>query len=259
MTEDELKAAFASLYRWEGSRPPDYTWARHRWELRRHVERDGMSRFLAWSTVAATMFTGDVPFVQEEHAGLAEAGWLGLLDEPGLGDPPRLPYDPSTSGNLVHQAYHLLTWTRATGLDIANLRTILEFGGGYGGLAVIAWRLGFRGRYYLWDFPELALIQKYYLSNVLPPGAIDHFEWDAAGAGADLLIGCYSVSEADEATRRAVLGRDFGSCLIAYQDRYDDIDNNDWFEKYVVHRPDVDWRFIYKDFQPGHHYLIGVT
>lgn len=143
MTEAELKAAFAALPSIEGVRPPRHTWRRHCWELRRHVERDGMARFLAWSTMAATMFPGDVPYVRAEYDRLDEAGWLGSLDEPGLGDPPRLPYDPSTSGNLVHQAYHLLAWTKATGLDMADMNTILEFGGGYGALALMAWRLGF--------------------------------------------------------------------------------------------------------------------
>jgi hypothetical protein len=187
MTPDELRAAFDALPELPDKLPPRHTWPRHCHSIRRHVKTDEADRFLCWSTVSATMVVGDVPYVRAEYDRLDAAGWLGSLDEPGLGDPPRLPYDPSISGNLVHQAYHLLAWTQTTGLKLADVSSILEFGGGYGALAMLAWRLGFRGDYRLWDLPELELLQQFYLSNVSPGR---RFIWGDVNAAADLLIAC---------------------------------------------------------------------
>jgi len=255
MTHDELQAAFDELPELPDTLPPRGSWPRHCYSMRRHVKTDEPDRFLCWSTVSATMVVGDVPYVRAEYDRLEEAGWLGSLDEPGLGDPPRLPYYPSTSGNLVHQAYHLLEWTQTTGLKLADVSSILEFGGGYGALAMMAWRLGFRGEYRLWDLPEFEILQRFYLSNASPGR---RFTWGDVSAGTDLLIACYSLSEVDDATRRQVLDRPFNSCLIAYQDRYDEIDNNAWFAAFARSRPEMEWQVVEKDaFQPGHYYLIG--
>jgi hypothetical protein len=257
MTEDELKVAFRKLRPTGKKRPSRFTWDAHCYSLHKHVRRDNIDEFLNWSTINATMFAGDVPFIQAEFSEILYSFWREFIEEPGIGNPPRLPYYTATSGNLVHQAYHLLTWTQVTGLDISELDTVVEFGGGYGALALVAHRLGFRGKYTIIDLPEFSLLQQYYLSSVLPKHTFERFEWVDSAPDCDLLIGCYSLSEVPIGVRIEPLTGHFGSCLIAYQDRHNDVNNLAWFQDYADRYPERRWHFIDKDFHPGHHYLIG--
>jgi hypothetical protein len=98
------------------------------------------------------------------------------------------------SMNLIHQAYHLTQWEQATGKRIEHLNTIVEFGAGYGAMALLCRRLGFEGQYIIYDLPEFSLLQEYYLSQF---GMIDKMEWNPAEKpkDADLFMALYSISE----------------------------------------------------------------
>ena len=267
--------------------PKPYTWARHRWSIRRHLgQTQDASNFLTWSTLHATMFVAEAPYISNELDELMEwepiKAHPEILDETEFGGAPRLSYMPSTSGNLVHQAYHLYMWAKTTGLDINDVNGIVEYGGGYGAMVLLAYRLGFKGNYHIIDLPEFTLLQKYYLSNVLPLLFLkdmrltfsdypkktfsnkqrltfsQHPGWIPSTN--PLLIACYSFSEVPVKTRNKFLLFDFSSYLIAYQDRYDDIDNNEYFRNFAYDRNttcDIEWHSLLKDIQPGHSYLIG--
>lgn len=189
MTDAELRAAFASLPPLEGE-APYHTWHRHRLSLREHAARDSFSDMLKWSTVVATMFVGTGAVFTPIQLERLTPRYLDVIGEPGVGNPAL--YEGWTSGNLIHQAYHLKQWEDATGKKVEELGEIFEIGGGYGAMALLCTRLGFRGRYIISDLPELVLLQKYYLNRCGVTG-VEHVP-DLSGEP-DLLIALYSITE----------------------------------------------------------------
>jgi len=264
MNTIELKQRFAALPPDTPNVPLRHTWERHRWEIRRHVARtNDASSFLKWATIHATMFVGDVYYVHSEldiiltwdHRDL----WKEVIAETVFGAAPRLDYHSSTSGNMVHQAYHIGVWELTTGLRVRNLSNIVEFGGGYGAMAEIASRLGAKGKYTLIDFPEFSLLQKYYLSNVMLDDdlKVEYADLDNNGSDGSLLIACYSLGEVPIHVREKVLSANYNSYLIAYPDGYNSVDNNKYFRNFAEKNDHIEWTFIDKPFMPGHHYLMG--
>jgi hypothetical protein len=73
---------------------------------------------------------------------------------------------PGSSGTLIHHAYHLHRFETVTGRFLLELQEIIEFGGGYGSMARLLARLGYRGRYHIHDLPEFAALQRFYLRMV---------------------------------------------------------------------------------------------
>lgn len=256
MNAEELKAAFANL--------PDFTpatkWDEHRLSLRKHVAKDDLNKFLAWSTVTATMFVGEAPYIEQEFLTLMAKRdyWERALFESFIGKPPRLSYAPWTSGNLVHQAYHLKQWMDKTELDIRDLQWIVEFGGGYGAMAKIAYNLGFHGVYTLVDFPEFLFLQEHYLSThgieaeYVSPANASHLSGDP-----DLFIALFSLSEAPIGTRFAVLPS-AASYLFAYQPQWDDINNTIWFSVLRQMRQDTRWWNWQAKHKTTYTYMVGV-
>jgi hypothetical protein len=119
MNADELKAAFSNL----PDILPRTKWDEHRLSLRRHVKKDDLDEFLTWSTITATMFVGEAPYVEQELLQLMNHRnhWRSALSESDIGNPPRLSYAPWTSGKhflnptlAIHPVYPTLPGQAAT-------------------------------------------------------------------------------------------------------------------------------------------------
>ena len=169
--------------------------------LRRHIALDPHDYFLSWSTIIATMFVGNAPYTAEELHVLQGASdwerWRKAIQEDRLGYPEA--FNEYASGNLIHQAYHLLQWERVTKLKVNDLETIVEIGAGYGALAKVIRRLGFEGRYVIFDLPEFEYLQQWYLGRLGIKA-----EWGPIAPGhfrCDLLIALWSLSEMKETTQ----------------------------------------------------------
>lgn len=122
----------------------------------------------------------------------------------------------------ISQNYHLDLWENKTGLKVANLNSIVEFGGGYGAMLKMLLERGFEGKYYSYDFPEFVALQEFYtqekIKTTLP-------------AKCDLMIAICSLSETDVITRKLFLNNlEFKHCLIRYQHRWG-IDNHIYFQR----------------------------
>jgi hypothetical protein len=213
MNADQLKREMGAI----NLTVPDSFWGHRQLELIGHILTEPVDNFLLWPEVASTMFVGDCGIVLHEFYALQAAPdwslWREIIRESGFGGAPRLPYAEYTSGNLVHQAYHLMRWQNATGRRVSDLNTIVEIGGGYGALAMLARRAGFAGRYVIIDLPTFGLLQKYYLaeSNV-------EAEWAAPGdkMTADLAVGLWSLSEMTPTDQvNALSGIEAGGYLVA--------------------------------------------
>ena len=261
MNSDELKSAFDKL-------PPlevKSTWAKHRQALRDHVKKANPANFLRWSTIQATMFVGEAPYIRGEYEDLmASYGnwWRRVTRESGFGNPSRLSYDPGTSGNLIHQAYHLKQWMRKSGKlgpDLYDLKQIVEIGGGYGAMELTCRQAEFGGDYWTFDLPEFILLRRFYLDGV---------GWPPWGYGSqselipkypNLLIALFSLSEMPIDEREEILNTvDADSYLIAYQPAWEGIDNHLYFRGFAESKPHFKWSNYVNPHFKNHWYLIGV-
>lgn len=252
MTPDQLKQEINNLPPLPDE-APRFTWLRRRIELRKHINRDDITDFLQWSTICETMFVGNAEYIDKEFQDLTDR-YKNVINEPGFGNPEKYPHF-NTSGNFIHQAYHLKQWEDITGNKVEDLDRIVEFGGGYGTMALICKRLGFKGAYSLIDFPEYNLLQKYYLSNTVGLNNIQ-FDWQDK---ADLAIGLWSLSEVSLPERKPAIDRmrDAKSFLFAYAPTWDKVNNKYWFWRFCQDRKDISWYSKMIKHMTNGWYLIG--
>lgn len=175
-------------------------------EIQTRIDHDDIGAFLTWPTVVSTMFVGHAPYVAAELAVLRARAdwprWRAAIHEPLVGAPVRwVDAEVETSGNLIHQAYHLACWEAVSGQRITDLACLQEFGAGYGALALVARRAGFRGAYHIVDLPTLQRLQARYLDAC----GITGVSWAQPNHAPDLLIAIRSLDEVPESVQDAVL------------------------------------------------------
>jgi len=145
------------------------------------------------------------------------------------------------SKDLINQAYHLLMWERCTGDRVEWLDSIAEVGGGYGALALVCHRLGFRGTYTVYDLPEFSLLQRWFLGQ-LGVEARCVTRLNRRRQEADLLVGIYSLSEMTLARRKQILDAwPAASYLLVYSSDWQEYDNRDWFAAWAAGLGDYRW------------------
>ena len=263
MSEAEVREAFDRLPPLPDETPRPNTWESYRRLIRDHVKNDDIRTFLQWGTIQATMFVGNEPFVHREYDELLLHDihkWRIATQEDLFGKPDRLPWLLHTSGNMVHQAYHLMQWERVTGQKVGNLDCIVEFGGGYGAMAWIVQWLKFRGEYIIYDIPEMSILQRYYLSNVGVPVTLyvnDGTKFPVPPE-ADLLISCHALGEVPDALRKTFLSFPFKSYLIASQAAWDGNDLISYFDELATNRYDLEWHVWESPVLEDHYYWVGI-
>jgi len=253
MNTEDLRAAYAEL---PPLPPPVTTWDEHRHALREQVANDYPARFLRWRPVRGTIAIRCDGYIQDELAELKadERDWAGVIADPGFGGNPH-PCPDGASGTLIHQAYHLKQWMDRTSVKVSDLSSVFEIGAGYGAMALVLERLGFRGAYYVHDLPEMALLCQYYLANV-ETGIVPIFEIPDS---ADLIIAMHSWNEMPMNERGPVEAVEGGEYLIAYKEIYGEMDNSGYFKRIVTERPRLAWESWQPAYRKGlRWYLVGV-
>jgi hypothetical protein len=241
-------------------------WEGLRGEFREHLRRGDPADFLRWAPVRRTMVKRGHWSVIPELAHLRarpdwRRRWRSAIRETTLGRPRPFPRCPWSSANLIHQAYHVCRFEEATGRSLASMRTIVEFGGGYGRLCHLVHDLGFTGTYVIFDLPEVAVLQRFYLRHLglavsdgrratWSPGAVTVTDVGDLRAflgerppaeAAFVAIG--SLSETPVALRDALLAHvePFDAFLVFYSARQDQIDNCAYFAEWPARLPHHDW------------------
>lgn len=241
------------------------------WEsVAKIVEQDilkiGIENFLQIGCIHETMFTGTQSFVFDELKELEDFGWHEKIIETTFIPKQLLLKDKKfTSGNTVHNTYHLLQFVKTYENIFNNINTICEIGAGYGNLArIICDKLKFVGQYYIYDIPIFQQIQKYYLGIHL----IDNIKWLSSidyKTNVDLLIGTWSISEMPYEERNVIFDQiDAKYYLIGFSSSFEDIlYNYDYFQELIFNRKDIEWKLIYNNrlsqiFDPTKvYYLFG--
>lgn len=214
-----------------------------------------LNRFLRWDVLLETMVIPFAPWVRAELSELSglpnwKTRWVPAIQETTLGSPIPYPWYPKSSGQSIHYAYAISQLEKKLRLRLDHLDLIVEFGGGYGGLARIVRNLGFGGVYVIFDWRALGILQEFYLSSlgmpvrglqkgpgaafVSTPGELASvLGRGPANAERRLFLATWSLSEAPVHTREAILPlvRDCEFLYIAAQHRFHEVDNLEYFSK----------------------------
>lgn len=247
----------------------DRIWQEFRQSLRDSIASKDPRSFLHWEEIIYTMFVNDQTYIAEEFQFLRASKrwddfWKGLLGEDLAGCPPLRKDIPTSSGNLIHHAYHLEQFADASNVAPWEFESVFEFGGGYGGMCRIFLRLGFPGSYTILDFPEFIALQRYYLSlaglNTRSVKWIDSVEaLSDRDMDSSLVIATWSLSETPRSVRDRFiqLAGKPKAWLIGYQQSFGELDNREFFREVVKTLPEYDWHSHEISHLRGNTYLFG--
>lgn len=216
MDASELKRQMAALPEPITDKLPPY-WEYWRWELWQLAQTDKPENFINWPCVFHTMLVRHwTDAVLYEYSVVRE--FMPLLS---------FEFSKAEYDNFIHQAYHLYQWQQATGRRIKDLSTIVEFGGGYGAMALLCHRLGFKGLYVIYDLPEFSLLQQWYLSKHKIEA-----EWNPRRKpkDVDLFMALYSLSEVEPILRDKMIVK-AASYLFLYSGQWETWNNVEWFQE----------------------------
>lgn len=259
-------------------------WAKVVNRLRYLILHEDPRKFLEWANLS-TMFVGNESYVAEELRYLQQhrqwsGKWREAIAESEVGQPTRFPAYPQSSGNLIHHAYHLSQFEEKTGRQVADLDFLVEFGGGYGSMCRLIHKLGFTGKYIIFDLAEFSCLQSFFLKSIgLPVRSLESFKTAKSGiliisdkdllregistrsqqALRSLFLATWSISETSIPFREEILGMVMASdaFLIGYQDRFGEVDNVDFFSNLKRKREDINWHDWEIPHIPGNRYLFG--
>ena len=289
----ELRQSIASLPPLPAAAPGEAEdqWIVNLRDLRRMVQDHDPRSFLQWDVIRRTMFISNSAIALNEWREIRNSAdrdrWIATLREDPVGYPMPFLFSPRTSGNQINHTYHLWRFHQHTHCDPAAARLIFEIGGGYGSLCRQVHRMGFKGRYVIFDLPEFACLQRYFfksiglqiltadqwlerghgillvtdvaeLQRVLPQAATAA----AANAAPRLVIATWSLSEMPAPLRERLLPLvdDFEWFLIGYQVRFGSVENADFFSSWADARANrIRWYNQPISFMPHNFYLLGAA
>jgi hypothetical protein len=157
----------------------------------------------------------------EPRRGHTEESYARALCRPAAG--------VSTTGFRLKSLHHVLTFEQLRGKSILDYDCIVEFGAGIGDTAHTIFDRGYRGAYFIVDFPEIARISSYYLggrAEVLH--SVDDIP-DYLPLNL-LFIATWSLSEAPLELRNKVAEKLSGAdYLILFQFSFYGINNMEYF------------------------------
>lgn len=140
---------------------------------------------------------------------------------------------PTTMNRIQHMAHLVINgWTPE---KLASLDTIVELGGGIGDMADIVYKLGFKGKYIIYDFAEVGAIQKWYHEKL---GYTDIVHTSDVNDlfNADLCIATWSFTEMPLDLREEIMGKigETKNWLIAYSNLIFSLDNDKYIRETFV-------------------------
>ena len=142
-------------------------------------------------------------------------------------------YDFPTTMNRIQHMAHLVI-CEYTPEQLSKMNTIVEYGAGIGDMADIVFKLGFKGRYIIFDFPEVINIQRWY-HNALGHKNIEYISSVEDIVDSDLSIATWSFTEMPISLRNEITAKTKSkNWLIAYSNKIFNIDNNTYIKENFV-------------------------
>jgi hypothetical protein len=281
-----LRETFRTLQTAQATRAQssEAPWISHTSRLSELVLEGDPRDFLRWNVIRETMFVAHPEFVLKELRYLQERPdwnkrWRKAIREARTGHPLPYPFYPQSSGNLIHQAYHLAKFEEQTVRHLKDIDFIVEFGGGYGSMCRLFHNLGFEGRYVIFDLPHFSALQEFFLESIdIKVSPIEALIAKKAGVSClsdlaqlkdirsrafkdcdSMFIATWSLSETPIQLRESFLPsiREFSNFLIAYQQEYGAVNNVQFFDEWKESMDQVSWHDNLIEHLPGNSYLFG--
>ena len=176
--------------------------------------------------------------------------WKKLISEDNIGNPVRFFIYPYSSGNKIHQIFHLKKFNDFSEINLREFDNVIEFGGGYGNMAKTFKKINPEINYIIFDTIEVNLLQYYYLRKSNINVTIDCFKKKQVNLinnlkilrktinkikyrKKTLFIANWSLSEVPISFRNKInfLIKNIDYQIISYQDYFEKINNKKYFEK----------------------------
>ncbi len=255
-------------------------WRRYNTELEKSLLPYPSFSFLQNPSIMITMFAAagshwlekELTFLESK---LPQKKLKVLLEEDYVGGPLLSHPQYLTSGHSIHHLYHLVNFQEATSVKLSQIKTVVDWGGGYGNLIKILKRLKAKPcTYIIIDTPLMSCLQWLYLGtifgkknvnlllapkdtiktnkiNLLPLSLLDKYT-----ISADLLISTWALSESSKYAQDYVVKHQwFGAkhLLLAYQDSNQDLPEANRVGKMAQKKGAV---IADIEFLPGNHYAF---
>lgn len=271
----------------KGNAASEAAWVRNMNRLRQLVLERDPRKFLRWDVVRNTMFVAYTRYISLELQYLTDRPewrirWQSAIEESPVGYPIPYIFYRRSSGNLIHHAYHLAQFEDKSGVKVDHIDVVVEFGGGYGSMCRLFYKAGFSGKYVIFDLKPFSLIQRYYLRTIgLQIRPISEFSTAENGvfcitdieefrtfltncrlnSDRAMFVATWSISETPLDFREIILSlvSDFAHYLIAYQNRFEEVDNEAFFGHWMANKRNTSWHHWKITHIPGSYYLVGTT
>ena len=166
-----------------------------------------------------------------------------LLKEDDIGNPIRYFLYQDSSGNRINHVYHLSVFSKELKVNLSEIDSVFEFGGGYGCMARVFSKINHEIKYTCFDTHYVNLLQYYYLKhNNLDVGfskknnytlitKLKKHESDYNKNFKSLFIANWSLSETPIKFRKNFLTiiKRSNFILICFQEKFENIDNLKYF------------------------------
>jgi hypothetical protein len=255
----ELRSEAAGLPPLGNGPEVEATWVEFAKQFREALSQADPDQLTRWDIVHRTMFLTNRRTAFSAWKALKadphfQARWASAIVEDATGAPTPFLLHGKTSPYLIWQAIIIRAFERFVGQRIDDQQFVLEYGGGYGSMCRLTHRLGFRGRYLIFDLPELGILQRYFLRGVGVP-VVSAEQWFAEQRGTLLVTdldvlqrllsrvlpgdrsvfwATWSISESPARPRDLILPRvaEFDSYLIGFQPHAAGFDNTAYFGRW---------------------------
>ena len=256
-------------------------WSGFSKEVIQEMVKGDFSNLCNWPVIRKTMFCiPDKVVLQYLKESKDWSVWEKVLQEDSAGNPPTYGLLQGSSSNLIHHVYHVAKFVEKTKCNVADLDEIVEFGGGFGSLCRVFYKLGFKGRYIIYDLPEFNILQEYYLSQIKEVPKILYNEVSSSNKCVVLLcnmdmfheqmsycsrnsifVATWSISETPLEFRNKFFDvlPSMKYFLMAYLDVFVGIENKEFFDNFAANKPEyiwMDWKI--EHFTSQERYIMGM-
>ena len=259
----------------------DNEWIKHRMKLRSLILQEDPRFFLNWDLIRNTMFVGNAPYITNEieylkHGGDWHSCYKNAIIENTIGLPERYNKYKQSSANLIHHAYSIHQFEENAKVEVNKLDLVLEFGGGYGSMCRLFHKMGFKGKYIIFDLDEFGALQKYFLrssdynvmdineasnskSGILCISDLNQLQTLLQNDKQGLFLANRSISETSNDFRKKFMDSipEFSHYFIAYQKQFGEVDNIDFFSQFAKNTREHNWQNWEIPHLKGNYYLIG--
>ncbi len=234
--------------------------------------QDPMMMMTMFDTAGGHWLKKELTFLEKK---IAKRRLKLLLKEDYVGDPLLLQAAYLTSHTTIRHLYHLVKFLDVSGCNLTKIKTVIEWGGGYGNLVKILKRLLIKPcTYIIIDTPLLSCLQWLYLSTIFGKEAV-HLLSDEKGAikinkinilpvsllakypiRGDLFISTWALSESSKYSQDYVVKHNWFQAkhlLLAYQENETGLFDPVRVGKLAADRGAVIQKV---EFLPGNHYAF---